>query len=51
MMSSQINNFDDSNNDNNNNDNDKMLKVTIYICASILDIMSFLMFLRLIILE
>ena len=45
-------NDNDNNNDNDNdNDNDKMLKIIINICARILDIMSFLMFLRLIILE
>ena len=45
-------NKNNSNNDHDNdNDNSKMLKVTIYIFTTILDIMSFLMFLRLIILE
>ena len=45
-------NDNDNNNDNDNdNDNEKMLKIIIYICARILDIMSFLVFLRLIILE
>ena len=43
-------NVNDNDNDN-DNDNEKMLKIIIYICARILDIMSFLVFLRLIILE
>ena len=55
MIKTNVNDNDndnDNNNDNDNdNDNDKMLKIIINICARILDIMSFLMFLRLIILE
>ena len=55
MIKTNVNDNDndnDNNNDNDNdNDNDKMLKIIINICARILDIMSFLMFLRLILLE